>query len=212
VTGASSGVGKELTRLLYTTNATIYMAARTESKCKSAIKDIISQYPDSKGHLRYLNIDLQDLESVRVAAEAFSKKEERLDALWNNAGVMFPPAGSVTKQGYELQLGTNTIAPFLLVKLLTPLMARTAMRAEPGSVRVLWVASSAAELLWMSPTGGVDLDNLDGKKTLSTVANYAASKGGLALLNQEYAKRHRPDGIVSVVSLSTSVCRRSRKM
>ncbi|KAF2186589.1 NAD(P)-binding protein [Zopfia rhizophila CBS 207.26] len=177
VTGASAGVGKELVKLLYSLNA-------------KSISSIISTFPRSRGRLHFLRIDLSDLDSVAQAADAFLRKEKRLDALWNNAGVMMPPEGSKTKQGYELQLGTNTLAAFLFTRLLTPRMART-----PGNPRVLWVASSATEL--MSPKRGIDMNKLDGKG-LSMTARYGASKGGMALLSQEYAKRYGEDGIISV--------------
>jgi retinol dehydrogenase-12 len=82
-------------------------------------------------------------------------KEKKLDVLWNNAGVMIPPQGSKTAQGYELQLGTNNIAPFLFTKLLTPILQSTAKTAPPRTVRVVWLSSSVAESA--SPTGGVDM-------------------------------------------------------
>jgi retinol dehydrogenase 12 len=122
-----------------------------------------------------------------------------LDVLWNNAGVMAPPQGSKTKQGYELQLGTNNVGPFLFTELLTPILVKTAKSAPPGSVRVVWVSSSAAEL--MSPKNGVNLDNLDYKKDQPTYTKYGVSKAGNFYHSTEYAKHHKTDGITSVVSL-----------
>ncbi|CAI6090933.1 unnamed protein product [Clonostachys chloroleuca] len=196
ITGASSGVGKELARLVFALNAKVYLASRSESKVRKAISDIQTENRDSKGELEFLQIDLEDLESVKQAAQSFLRMEKRLDMLWNNAGVMLPPSGSKTKQGYDMQLGVNCLAPFLFTQLLTPIMKETAKGAKTGSVRVLWVSSSAAELF--SPTGGVDLDNLDYKKPQSNHVRYAISKAGMVLLAQEYAKRHHEDGIISV--------------
>jgi len=120
--------------------------------------------------------------------------------LWNNAGVMIPPQGSKTKQGYELQLGTNNVAPFLFTKLLTPILIKTAKVAPPGAVRVVWTSSSAAEGL--SPKGGVDLSNLDYKTDKAAWAKYGVSKAGNVLHATEYAKRYGPEGITSVVRLA----------
>ena len=120
--------------------------------------------------------------------------------LWNNAGVMVPPQGSKTKQGYELQLGTNNLAPFLFTKLLTPILASTAKMSPPGTVRVVWVSSSAAEVF--SPPNGVDMDNLDYKKDKDIWFKYGVSKAGNVLHSKEYAKRHAGDGIISVVCSS----------
>ena len=65
---------------------------------------------------------------------------------------MIPPQGSKTKQGYDLQLGTNNIAPFLLTNFLYPILAKTAKTAPADSVRVVWVSSNGADIL--SPKGG----------------------------------------------------------
>jgi retinol dehydrogenase-12 len=131
------------------------------------------------------------------------KREKRLDVLWNNAGVMVPPQGSKTKQGYELQLGTNNVAPFLFTQLLTPLLIETAKTASRGSVRVVWVASSAAERF--APPGGVDIENLGyEKEDKSAWFKYGHSKAGNILHGSEYAKRYGGEGILSVVSLPTT--------
>jgi retinol dehydrogenase-12 len=102
VTGASAGVGKELARILYSLHGTVYLAARSKEKVNAAIDWIRSTHPDSKGRLEFLYIELADLESIKPAAQEFLAKENRLDVLFNNAGVMVPPQGSKTKQGYEL--------------------------------------------------------------------------------------------------------------
>ena len=163
------------------------------------IDEIKTFCPASKGELVYLHLDLEDLATVKASAEEFLSKEPRLDVLWNNAAVMNTPPGSKTKQGYELHLGTNNIAPFLFTKLLMPLLVETAKTAPKRSVRVLWVSSSAAEMI--APVGGVDMSNLDCNKDLSGWMKYGISKAGNILHSNEYAKRYEEDGIVSVVSL-----------
>lgn len=195
VTGSSSGVGKELTQILYSHNAKVYVAARSETKANTAITSIKSAFPSSKGELIYLHLDLDDLTTIKASAEAFLSKEDTLDVLWNNAGVMVPPQGSKTKQGYELQIGTNCVAPFLFTKLLTPVLVKTAKLKPPGSVRVVWTSSSAAEAF--SPTGGVDLKNLDYKTDKGTWHKYGVSKAGNIYHAKEYARRYGGDGIIS---------------
>lgn len=113
------------------------------------------------------------------------------------SGVMVPPQGSKTKQGYEKQLGTNNVAPFLLTKLLHPMLAKTASTAPKDSVRVVWVSSSGAEVY--SPKGGVDMDNLDYKKKKNLWWKYGTSKAGNVLHSGEFAKRFQSEGIISVV-------------
>jgi NAD(P)-dependent dehydrogenase (short-subunit alcohol dehydrogenase family) len=197
VTGGASGIGKELVQILYSHNAKIYIAARSSEKAATAIESIKTSFPDSKGELVYLHLDLDDLTTIKASAQEFLNKEQRLDVLWNNAGVMVPPQGSKTKQGYELQLGTNDVAPFLFTKLLTPTLVKTAKESSPGAVRVVWVSSSIAE--GASPKGGLDLSNLDYKKDQGAWHKYAVSKAGNILHSKEFAKRYGSDGVISVV-------------
>ncbi len=145
----------------------------------------------------YLHLDLDDLTTIKASADEFLGKEKRLDVLWNNAGVMIPAQGSTTKQGYELQLGTNCVAPFLFTKLLTPTLVATAKLSPPGSVRVVWVSSSAAE--GFSPKNGVDMANLDYKTDQAKWYKYGVSKAGNLLHAKEYARRFGPDGVLSLV-------------
>ncbi|KAI0115904.1 short-chain dehydrogenase [Nemania sp. FL0031] len=196
VTGANTGIGKEVAGILYSKNAAVYVAARNAEKGANAIASIKEAFPSSGGRLELLQLDLSDLTTIKASAEAFLAKEKRLDVLFNNAGVMFPPNGSKTAQGYELQLGTNCLGPFLFTQLLTPTLIATAKTAPKGSVRVVWVSSSAADHL--NPRGGIDFDNLDYKRDIFYAFKYGISKAGNYYHATEYARRHRDDGIVSV--------------
>jgi len=195
VTGSSTGVGQELAQILYSKNAKVYVAARSADNAAKAISTMKSNFPESKGELVFLHLDLGDLSTIKSSAEEFLAKEKRLDVLWNNAGVMVPPQGSKTKQGYELQLGTNCIAPFLFTKLLTPILIETAKSSPPGSVRVVWLGSSITE---QSPKNGIPLDNLDYKKDQAAWTKYAVSKAGNYYYGTEYAKRYKADGVYSL--------------
>jgi len=207
VTGSSSGVGKELAQILYAHHAKVYVAARSQDKADAAISSIKSNFPNSKGELVFLPLDLGDLTTIKASAEAFLSKEETLDVLWNNAGVMVPPQGSKTVQGYELQLGTNNVAPFLFTKLLTPVLVKTAKLKPPGSVRVVWTSSSTAEVF--SPKGGIEFENLDYKTDKSAWVKYGVSKAGNIYHAREYAKRYGADGVISTVSQTSRQCPKS---
>lgn len=101
VTGGASGIGFELVKILYLKNATIYIAARSADKIKSAIKDIQEQCQTSKGRLESLLLDLSDLTTIKPAVAEFQSKERRLDVLFHNAGVMATPVDSKSAQvGY----------------------------------------------------------------------------------------------------------------
>ena len=111
ITGAASGVGFELAKILYLKGGTVYIAARSAARCSGAIKQILEQTSNSgsskkekeyaKGKLESMVVDLSDLTTVKPAVEQFLKSETRLDVLVHNAGVMTPPAGSKTKQASD---------------------------------------------------------------------------------------------------------------
>ncbi|KAH6643998.1 hypothetical protein C7974DRAFT_300492 [Boeremia exigua] len=195
VTGASAGVGKELARLLYSLHGTVYLAARSKERTDAVISWIRETHPDSQGRLEFLYVELADLESIKPAAEQFLSKEKRLDVLFNNAGVMVPPQGSTTKQGYEVQLGTNCLGHYAFTKLLTPLLIQTAKSSEAGSVRVIWVSSSA---VMNAPKGGVDMANLTYAQDKFAFQKYAISKAGNVLHALQFRNLYEKDGITSV--------------
>ncbi|KAJ8105079.1 hypothetical protein ONZ43_g7568 [Nemania bipapillata] len=191
VTGANTGLGKELAKILYSKHAKVYVAARSETKANAAIEDIRGLYATSKGELVYLHLDLNDLRTIKKSADEFLAKEQRLDVLWNNAGVMVPPAGSMTAQGYELQLGVNNIATFLFTRFLSPVLITTAGSAAEKSVRVVWVSSAAAE---GAPKPAIDFSNMDYAKDEGQWQKYQRSKAGSILHACEAARRSQREG------------------
>lgn len=83
---------------MYQRNATVYVAGRREETAQRAIDDLKSAHPESRGRLEFLPLDLSDLSTIKASVDKFLAKEERLDVLWNNAGVMGTPSTVKTKQ------------------------------------------------------------------------------------------------------------------
>ncbi|KAJ4248389.1 short-chain alcohol dehydrogenase [Fusarium torreyae] len=196
ITGSNTGIGKELATMLYSKNAKVYIAARNESKALAAIESIRQQHPASNGSLPFLHLELDDLSQIPKAARKLLSQETRIDVLFNNAGVMHPPPGSVTKQGYELTLGTNNLGHYLFTELITPLLVETAKIAPKDSVRVILLGS-----IWTyaAPKDGMDFENLDyKKKDESKFYKYQVSKAGAYYEAADYALKHEKDGIISV--------------
>ena len=160
---------------------------------------IRAAHPDSKGSLIFLHLDLNDLTTIRATAETFLAAEPRLDVLYLNAGVMVPPKGSKTAQGWELQLGTNNLAHFLLVRYLHPALRAAAKEAPPASVRVVWVSSSAVDF---APKPPIEYGNMDYHKKEGDWVMYGRSKAGNVLHAVEFSRRFKDEGIISVVSRS----------
>ncbi|KAI1323146.1 NAD(P)-binding protein [Xylariaceae sp. FL0255] len=197
VTGGASGIGFELTKILYRKGGRVYIAGRSEEKARQAIQGIQSACPGSTGDLRFLHLHLDNLESIKATANSFKSYESKLHVLWNNAGVSRPPAGSLSKQGIEIQLATNYLGPFLLTQLLLPCLQATAASEEtsPGSVRVIWTGSHIFEL--SAPQGGFEMSDILSSPT-DTTKLYVNSKTGNFFLASELARRCRPDRIISV--------------
>lgn len=199
VTGANTGLGKEVARLLYSKNAKVYIAARSEEKANAAIEDIKRAAPSSTGTLVFLHLDLSDLDKVKATAESFLAQEHKLHVLFNNAGVMVAPVEPPLKtaQGLELALGVNCVGTFLLTQLLTPTLIETAKTEPANSVRIVWLSSFGMELQ-AQPGIGISTENLDYHIPKPAEDRYGISKAGVWALAVEYARRHKADGVVSV--------------
>lgn len=197
VTGANSGIGKELAKILYAKHARVYVTARSREKGTQTVDDIKKEVISSNGDIIFIPLDLSDLEHTKQAARQILDKERKIHLLFNNAGVMVLSEEQRTVQGYEQQLGVNNVATHLFTKLLTPALIHTAQLEPPGTVRVIWVASSAAETP-QSPKGGVPMDNLDYHEKTDGFAKYAISKAGVYFQGAEFARRHRADGVISI--------------
>ncbi|ETI29065.1 hypothetical protein G647_01518 [Cladophialophora carrionii CBS 160.54] len=185
VTGGNSGCGKETVLQLAKHNpGCIYLAARSQAKYDDAMKDISAAAPNA--NVRFLEMDLSSLASVKQAADQVMADSERVDILVNNAGIMAHPHG-LSKDGYEIQFATNHMGPALFTRLLLPLMQRTA--SQPAAdVRIVNV-SSAAHMMTTGP--GIHFEKL---KTPMESTNpgmiYGQSKLANVLHARELAKRY----------------------
>jgi NAD(P)-dependent dehydrogenase (short-subunit alcohol dehydrogenase family) len=108
--------------------------------------------------------------------------------LINNAGVMFTPK-QTTRDGFELQFGTNHLGHFALTGLLLEKMLPV-----PGS-RVVTVSSAAHRI-----RGRIDFDDLQGARSYSKVGAYSQSK--LANLMFTYELQRRPSDLGTTVALA----------
>jgi NAD(P)-dependent dehydrogenase (short-subunit alcohol dehydrogenase family) len=162
VTGANTGIGYETARMLALRGAQVVLACRNLEKAEAARARILAEQPS--GSVTAEPLDLSDLGSVAAFAGAFAARHDRLDLLINNAGVMVPPLGR-TRQGFELQFGTNHLGHFALTAHLLPLLEGT-----PGA-RVVVVSSSAQSF------GRIDFDDLNWEhRSYSAWSAYGQSK------------------------------------
>ncbi|MEO6886750.1 MAG: oxidoreductase [Jatrophihabitantaceae bacterium] len=124
VTGANSGLGSVTARALAEHGATVIMACRNLAKAQRVSGGI-------EGDTEVRPLDLSDLGSVRE----FASGVDRLDVLVNNAGVMALPEGR-TKDGFEMQFGTNHLGHFALTGLLLPKITDRVVTVSSGAHRI----------------------------------------------------------------------------
>jgi len=145
VTGANSGVGLATVVELARQGATVVMACRSPERGEQALRQALERGGSSKVEL--MLCDLGSLDSIRAFASAFQARYPRLDVLINNAGVVSLKR-QTTRDGFELQLGTNHLGPFLLTLLL-----RESLQAAPQG-RVVNLSSDAhrvGSIRWEDP-------------------------------------------------------------
>jgi len=132
ITGGNSGIGWHTARELSAHHARVVLAVRDVRRGERAADRIRTAVPSAQLEVREL--DLATMESVRAFCDGWA---EPLDVLINNAGVMAPPKLSRTRDGFELQFGTNHLGHYVL----TGLLLRSLLKAP--APRVVTVASVA---------------------------------------------------------------------
>jgi NAD(P)-dependent dehydrogenase (short-subunit alcohol dehydrogenase family) len=180
VTGANSGLGLVTARELARKGALVVMACRNLDKGRTAQADVAAVATGPEPELEEL--DLASLASVRAFANRFRERHKGLDLLINNAGVMAPPRKR-TKDGFELQFGTNHLGHFALTNLLLPLMEGR------DDARVVTLSSTMHKSV-----RGIAFDNLNGDRRYFRWKAYGQSKLANLLFALELDRRLRAQG------------------
>lgn len=197
ITGANSGLGYEsLIHLAKHSPSKIYLCARTQEKYDAAMKGITAAVPEAPSFVKFLPLDLASLSSVASAVDTFLAENSRLDILMNNAGIMATPPG-LTKEGYEIQFGTNHVGHALFTKRLLPLLRKTATSELNADVRIINVTSEGHKFA-PKPTGFVPETCTKDMAEYSTFTRYGQSKLANILFTTELVRRYPEITSVSV--------------
>lgn len=184
ITGANTGIGAATAEALARLDFRVVFACRTEAKTRPVMNAIAAATKNDDLH--FLELQLDDLDSVRRAADTFLAKQWPLHVLLLNAGVARVPG--LTKQGFEPAFGVNHLGHFLLTQRLEPVLRS----AAPS--RVVVVASRAHERV-RKPLA---LERV--REPIRSVlgwAEYENSKLANVLFTKELARRWAGSGVTA---------------
>ncbi|KAF2726357.1 NAD(P)-binding protein [Polychaeton citri CBS 116435] len=180
VTGGNAGLGAATVEAVAAHNpARLYLGCRRVEAGEQLAEKVRQKHPNA--NLRVLKLDLNSLASVKACAEQFNQESNRLDILFNNAGISGQPA-ALTADGIEIVFGVNHVAHQYFTLLLMPKLLQT-KKTNPD-VRIVNVSSVAARSL--APGKGMLLDQAKtNMENISQMARYGHSK----LANVLFAKK-----------------------
>jgi NAD(P)-dependent dehydrogenase (short-subunit alcohol dehydrogenase family) len=144
ITGANKGIGYEVARQLAAKGFHAFVGARNEKAGRKAAEEIAKP----SGKATFLEIDVADSNSVTTAAREFSKIEDHLDVLVNNAGIIVDGDNAILEISDDLfrkTLETNTLGALRVTRAFGPLLRKS------KAPRVINVSSGGGQL-----TGGAD--------------------------------------------------------
>jgi NAD(P)-dependent dehydrogenase (short-subunit alcohol dehydrogenase family) len=191
----NTGLGYATAIALATHGATIILLCRNAERAVTAITDIKLKVKSDDANITFVPCDLSSLASVRAAAASILKHTRRLNILMCNAGLMSFSSPGLTKDGYEIHLGTNHLGHALLIKLLLPLLEETS--ASGGDARIVSLTSTMVN--YYAPKAGINFEDLKtDQRALSVEQRYAQSKLANTLYVRELAKRYKDIMIVAI--------------
>ena len=181
ITGADGDMGMEETRAMakagYHTVMACYCPAKAQEKCEKLKRET------GNPNIEVIGIDLANLQTVRDFALTIKERFGRVDRLMNNAGTL-ETGQHFTVDGLERTISVNYVGPYLLTRLLLPLM--------PEGARIVNMASC------VHPMGRLNFPDMfeKGCKGLFLrIWPYSNSKLAITLFTFELAKRIKKLGI-----------------
>jgi NAD(P)-dependent dehydrogenase (short-subunit alcohol dehydrogenase family) len=179
VTGSTDGLGRALAHEIAARGSRVLLHGRDLKKGEGAAREI--QEATGNEPLAFYLADFSSLAQVRGLSEQILAEHERLDVLVNNAGIGTAWRGrskrELSEDGYELRFAVNYLAPFLLTRLLLPLLVRSA------PARIVNVASAGQ--------AAIDFDDVMLERDYSGVQAYCQSKLADVMLTFDVADELR---------------------
>ncbi|MGD0589093.1 MAG: SDR family oxidoreductase [Thermoplasmata archaeon] len=181
ITGATSGIGREVALGLARLGATTVVVGRGNGRATRVASEIAAA--TGNPHVESLRVDdLALMADTRELAAALIERYPALDILVNNAGAYFRQR-EMTTEGFERTFALNVLSPFILTSLLRARLIASA------PARVVNVASAAHR------TGRVDFEDLQSSQKYRGFTVYGGSKLELLWLTREFARRFEGTGV-----------------
>ncbi len=187
ITGATSGLGREVAVRLASDGAGVLVHGRDAERGREVVERIEE---DTPGSAVFHAADFASLKEVRALARTVRDDLEALDVLVNNAGIYkHPPGRAVSEDGHELRFQVNYLSHFLLTRLLLPLLegAARSRSGEAAPPRIVNVASGAQD--------PIDFDDVMLEEGFSESRAYGQSKLAQILFTFELAGRLEGTGV-----------------
>ncbi len=142
VTGANKGIGFETARQLAREGFRVFIGARDEKAGEAAAEKLRAEGARTKDksddEIEFLKIDITNIDSIRSAAEEFSRSTDRLDVLINNAGILLDDDKDIlttTPEIFENTLRTNTLGALLVSQAFVPFLKNSDAPADRECVQ-----------------------------------------------------------------------------
>lgn len=188
ITGACSGIGFYVAKVMAKQQATVILACRNNKKALKAINQIKKQTPAAK--CEYIHLDLQSFASVKKFAKTVDKTHPTIDILINNAGVIKQNINNKSKDGFDPHISTNCLGHFLLTNMLLKNLKNS------NSARIVTVSS------FIEKTGFLGLKKF-AKDGVSSWISYTQSKVANLTLSYELNHKLKQAGITNIKSVAS---------
>lgn len=172
ITGATSGVGKALSKLCAKAGYKVIIIGRNKDKSEKVLREVV-EFSDSKS-VKLFTADLSSLREIERLARDIINSYKRLDILVNNAGISLPKR-ELSIDGIEKVFATNHIGYFYLTILLLDLLKSS----SPS--RIINVSSEAHSV--------IDFNDLMSVKKYKQYKVYGSSKAANIMFSYELAER-----------------------
>ena len=182
ITGATAGIGKAGALELGRRGWKVFVHARSAERGNPVLDELKKNAPNAEFVL--VTGDMASLKEVKALADQVKAQTEKLDVLWNNAGLILDER-KTSPDGWELTMAINHLAPFVLTRELLPLIEQT-------QGRIITTSSGANQM------GNFNWDDwMDEKSAYKSFKIYSKSKLANILFTRELARRVSAKGITA---------------